>query len=801
VVDVGHVRARDLALELPPVPLEAVMPNEVWERVYDRMAELVVLHRTTLIFVNTRRMAERVARHLADRLGAEHVAAHHGSLAKEYRLDAEQRLKARRPAGADRHRVAGTGHRHRRRRPGLPGRLAAQHRRFAAARGRSGHQVGGMPKGRLFPTSRDDLIECAALLDCVRRGELDALRIPAGAAGRAGAADRRRSGQPRMERGRTVRAGAPRPPYAQLERAQLRRRAAHAGRRLHQPQRRARRLPAPRRRHPARCAGGAAASSTAVTSGGTIPDNADYTVLLEPQGQSVGTVNEDFAVESLAGDVFQLGNTSYRIMRSKPARCAWRTRTAPRPTFPFWLGEAPGRSDELSPAWRGCAARSTGSSRTGRCRTTGERAKRPHRPRGRWLIEHLGLNEDAARQIVDYLARARAALGALPTQDTLVMERFFDESGGMQLVLHSPFGSRINRAWGLALRKRFCRTFNFELQAAATEDAIVLSLSDQPQLPARRSLALPALGHCGAYPGAGLLDAPLFNVRWRWNATTALALPRYAGGRKVAPQLQRMKSDDLLAAVFPDQAACLENVVGERELPSHPLVDQTSTTACTRRWTAKAGSRCCAAWKRARCGCCRATCRRPRRWRWKSSTPALRLPRRRAAGRAPHAGRDEPPLDRSRLHRRPGRARRRTPSPAWPTKPGRRRATATKCTKRWWRWPASPSAEAPQRRLAGMAGEALAESGRATACARPRIRAPTCGWRWNGWPACRPPIPRRRHAGAGDPRQLRRNGDEDWTRDAALVEIMRARLSGFGPLPLAPSRPRWRCPRAPPPSP
>jgi ATP-dependent Lhr-like helicase len=567
VVDVGHVRARDLNLELPPVPLEAVMPNDVWDRVYDRLAELTVQHRTTLVFVNTRRMAERMARHLADRLGEEHVAAHHGSLAREYRLDAEQRLKrgelrvliatASLELGIDIGDVDLVCQ------IGSPRSIAA----FLQRVGRSGHQVGGLPKGRLFPTSRDDLIECTALLDCVRRDELDALRIPpapldvlaqqivAEVACREWSED----GLYHMLRQAS--------PYAQLERKRYddvlhmltdgyTSRQGVRGSYLH------------RDTVSGTLRGRRGGKMTAVMSGGTIPDNADYTVVLEPQGHNIGTVHEDFAVESLAGDVFQLGNTSYRIQRVEAGKVRVEDAHGAAPNIPFWLGEAPGRSDELSLG----VARLRGEIDRLLASAEGEAAIESAVD---WLIEHLGLQDAAARQITEYLARSRAALGALPTLDTLVMERFFDESGGMQLVVHSPFGSRVNRAWGLALRKRFCRTFNFELQAAATEDAIVLSLSESHSFPLDEVWRYLRSNTAEHVLVQALLDAPLFNVRWRWNATVALALPRFAGGRKVAPQLQRMKSDDLLAAVFPDQAACLENIVGERELPSHPLVDQT----------------------------------------------------------------------------------------------------------------------------------------------------------------------------------------------------------------------------------
>ncbi|HEY4072248.1 MAG TPA: DEAD/DEAH box helicase [Herbaspirillum sp.] len=577
IVDVGHIRRRDLAIEVPPVPLEAVMANDVWERVYDRMAELAAMHRTTLIFVNTRRMAERAARHLAERLGNEAVAAHHGSLAKEYRLDAEQRLKrgelrvliatASLELGIDIGDVDLVCQ------VGSPRSIAALLQRV----GRSGHQVGGTPKGRLFPTSRDDLIECAALLDCVRRDELDMLHIPPAPLDVlaqqivAEVACREWSEDALFALIRHA------DPYAQLPRAQFDAivrmlaegttgRHGMRGSYLH------------RDTVAGTLRGRRGAKLTAVTSGGTIPDNADYTVILEPQGQNIGTVNEDFAVESLAGDVFQLGNTSYRILRIETGRVRVEDARGAAPSIPFWLGEAPGRTDELSAGvarLRGAIdALLAGTNGTNGTNGNGD-GNAALNAASDWLMNQVGIDDAAARQIVDYLARSRAALGALPTQDTLVMERFFDESGGMQLVIHTPFGSRINRAWGLALRKRFCRTFNFELQAAATEDAIVLSLSVSHSFALDEVWRYLRSGNAEHVLIQALLDAPLFNVRWRWNATTALSLPRYSGGRKVAPQLQRMKSEDLLAAVFPDQAACLENIVGERELPDHPLVQQT----------------------------------------------------------------------------------------------------------------------------------------------------------------------------------------------------------------------------------
>ncbi|HEY2623724.1 MAG TPA: DEAD/DEAH box helicase, partial [Dyella sp.] len=563
IIDVGHTRQRDLAIEVPPVPLEAVMSNDCWELVYNRLAQLVESHRTTLVFVNTRRMAERVSRHLSERLGKPAVAAHHGSLAKEQRLDAEQRLKrgelsvlvatASLELGIDIGDVDLVCQ------LGSPRSIAA----FLQRAGRSGHAVDGTPKARLFPATRDDLVECTALLDCVRRGELDALiqppqpldvlaqQIVAEVACREWSEDALfamvRGAHPYRELTReqfdaTVRMLAegfatPRGPRA----AYIHRDAVHG-------QLRARR----------------GARLTAVTSGGAIPDTADYLVVLEPQATIIGTVNEDFAVESLAGDVFQLGNTSYRIQRVERDRLRVEDAQGVPPNIPFWLGEAPGRTAELS----------HGVSRLREEIATrlddGGVAAVMH-----WLQHTLGLSDAAAQQLTDYLAAAKTALGVLPTQNTLVFERFFDESGGTQLIIHTPWGSRINRAWGLALRKRFCRQFNFELQAAATEDAIVLSLSTSHSFPLEEVARYLHSGSAEQVLIQALLDAPLFPARWRWNATTALALPRFQGGRKVPPPLQRMKSEDLLAAVFPDQVACLENIAGEREIPDHPLVNQT----------------------------------------------------------------------------------------------------------------------------------------------------------------------------------------------------------------------------------
>ena len=561
IVDCGHTRERDVRIEVPDSPLEAVMSGEVWTQVYDRLAALAAEHRTTLVFVNTRRHAERIARHLSERLGDEQVSAHHGSMARELRLAAEGRLKrgelkclvatASLELGIDIGEVDLVCQ------IGSPRSIAALLQRV----GRSGHQLGGTPKGRLFPLSRDELLECAALIDCVRRGELDRLRIPgkpldvlaqqivAEVAAREWDADQLfhlvRRAYPYRDLGRAE--------FDEIVTLLAEGFATRRGRRgalVH---------------HDAvngRLRGRRGARLTALTSGGTIPDTADYQVVLEPQGQPIGTVNEDFAIESLQGDVFQLGNCSYRIQRIEQGRVRVEDARGQPPSIPFWLGEAPGRSDELS----------EGVSRLRR--EIGERLAGGLEPAVRWLVDAVGIAAPAAAQLAAYLAAARTALGVLPTRDTLVLERFFDEAGGMQLVIHSPFGSRVNRAWGLALRKRFCRSFNFELQAAATEDAIVLSLTTAHSFELAEVARYLHSNTVRPLLVQALCAAPMFPVRWRWSAAIALALPRMRAGRKVPAPLARMAAEDLLATVFPDQVACAENLTGELEIPDHPLVRQ-----------------------------------------------------------------------------------------------------------------------------------------------------------------------------------------------------------------------------------
>jgi ATP-dependent Lhr-like helicase len=548
LVDCGRVRALDVAIELPSSPLSAVCSHEVWEEIYERMATLIREHRTTLVFVNTRKLAERIAARLASRLGEDQVSCHHGSLARARRLDAEERLKSGRlralVATASLELGIDVGEVDLALLVGSTRSIAT----FVQRVGRAGHGLGRVPKGRVFPLTRDELVEAAAILGALRRGLLDRTPCPPPAldilAQQVVAACVPEAWAEDDLFARFRRAW----PYRDLAREDFDAVCAlHAGGReslLHEDGVN-RRLRATRR-----------ARLTAITAGGAIPDVGDYRVLLEPDGTPVGSVNEDFAIESSAGDVFQLGAASWRILRVEPGVVRVADARGSPPTLPFWTGEAPGRSNEL--AAEVSAVRGLGVDPAA-------------------LTQAWGLDEPAARQIADYLSEGRAALGVVPLQGHLVLERFFDETGGTQLVLHAPFGSRVNRALGLALRKRFCRSFGFELQAAANEEAIVLSLSTQHSFPLEEVFGYLHPNTARDVLVQAVLAAPMFETRWRWNVARALLVPRSRGGARVPTQLQRMRAADLLAAAFPEVVACAENLPGG-DLPvplDHPLVRQT----------------------------------------------------------------------------------------------------------------------------------------------------------------------------------------------------------------------------------
>ncbi len=580
IIDAGHRRELELSVEVPRSPLTAVMSNEVWGEVYERIEELIKAHKTTLIFVNTRRLAERMTHNLTERLGSEVIAAHHGSISKEMRLDAERRLKSGElkaiVATASLELGIDIGSVDLACQIGSPKSIAT----FLQRVGRSGHTIGGTPRGKIFPLSLDELAECAALLDAVKRGELDSIIMPEKpldvlAQQIVAEVSCREYGEEELYE---LYRGAY--PYRELERdefdevikmlsqgfsVQKGRRGAYIHHDMVNGRLRARK----------------GARLAAIVSGGTIPDSFDYDVILEPVGTFIGTVNEDFAIESVPGDIFLLGNHSWRILKVNGGKVRVEDAGGLPPTIPFWFGEAPGRSPEFSAAvsrLREEISEGLGDIESLKKNDTltdsfpddgwkEEAVKR--------LMKGAGLTLDAADQLVTYMATVKAALGVIPTQKKLVMERFFDEAGAMHLVIHSPFGSRMNRAWGLALRKRFCRKFNFELQAAATEDSIILSLGATHSFPLEEVYFYLHPNNVRHVLTQALLDSPMFEVRWRWNASTALAVLRRWTGKKVPPAVQRIHAEDLIAQVFPDQIACLENIVGEREVPDHPLVNQT----------------------------------------------------------------------------------------------------------------------------------------------------------------------------------------------------------------------------------
>ncbi|HEU4941519.1 MAG TPA: helicase-related protein, partial [Candidatus Eisenbacteria bacterium] len=548
IVDIGHRRDLDLAIEVPDSPLATVCSHEQWDEIVARAADLIRAHRTTLVFVNTRKLAERIAAKLTMVLGEDEVTSHHGSLARERRLEAERRLKqgelralvatASLELGIDIGEVDLVIQ------IGETSSISVLLQRV----GRSGHALGRTPKGRIFPLTQDQLVLAAALLDSVRRGDLDRLHVPDRPldilAQQIVAACVAETWDEETLHEAFRRAWN----YRRLERAEfdevVRLHTQGRGALLHRDGVNGR-LRATKR-----------ASITALTSGGAIPDTGQYRVVLEPEGTLVGSLDEDFAVEANGGDVFQLGNASWQILRVEPGVVRVADARGAPPTIPFWLGEGPARTDELAAA-------------VGRVREQGRDE--------RWLTQEAGVAPAAATQLAEYLEEGARALGAVPTPECVVLERFFDESGGMQLVVHAPFGSRINRAWGLALRKRFCRGFGFELQAAANEEAIVISLGPQHSFPLEDVFQFLHVDVARDLLVQALLDAPMFGTRWRWNLTRSLLVSRTQGGKRVPTPLIRMRAEDELVRAFPSALACPETMPpGDLPVPwEHPLVRQT----------------------------------------------------------------------------------------------------------------------------------------------------------------------------------------------------------------------------------
>jgi len=602
IIDTGFLRTLDLDIVLPDLPLEAVLSQEAAKSLYDRMTGLIQRHRTTLVFVNTRRQAERVARALSERLGEDRVTSHHGSLARPQRLEAEHRLKAGElkalVATASLELGIDIGDVDLVCQLGITDSVATWLQRL----GRAGHSLDRVPKGRLFPTSRDELVTALALVDAIRRQELEPCHIAVAHLDVLAQQIVAMCATDEWEEERllqTVRRAAPysglsRETFTEILTMLAEGYATSRGRRGAY-------LYWDRIRH--RLRGRRNARLTAITCGGAIPDTADYRVIVEPTGEVIGSVDEDFAIESLAGDIFQLGNNSWRVLRlERDALRVEDARGAP-PSIPFWFGEAPGRSDVLAKAvsrlreeiFQG-VMETTGGTGTGLKGVPGPDGRVPNVPGGihsvpeerslpsppspleaiqSQLQQSLRLNHEAVHQAVEYLTAAGKALGTMPNQKRIVLERFFDEAGDLQLIIHSPYGSRVNRAWGLALRKRFCRRFNFELQAAATEDALLLSLGSGQSFPLEAVKEFLNSATVHDLLTQAVLDNPMFTARWRWNATVSLAVRRFRNGRRTPPYLIRIEAEDLVTAVFPDQLACLENIQGDREIPDHPLVRQT----------------------------------------------------------------------------------------------------------------------------------------------------------------------------------------------------------------------------------
>lgn len=572
IVDTGFRRAIDISIEVPGSPLSALMSNEVWEELYQRLVELINTHATTLVFVNTRRLSERLALALADRLGEHAVCSHHGSMSKDHRFAAEQKLKAGElkvlVATASMELGIDIGSVDLVVQFSSPKSIAT----FLQRVGRSGHSIHGRPKGILFPLTRDDLVEATALLHSISQGQLDQIVMPTAPAdilaqqivaevsSKSLTLEGQEAGWDVQDLFALVRNAYS---YRDLKfdefitlvkmladgyTSRRGRRGAH----LH--------FDAINNRVRSR----RGANLIALTNGGAIPDMFDYQVVLDPEDVVVGSLNEDFALEALPGDVFTLGTHSWQLLRVDGLKVRVRDAQGMPPTIPFWFGEGPGRTHELSIA-------------VSQLRETIAELLLNDSANAatQWVVDHVNVPRAGAVQLIEYLQTGMQALGVMPTRDTLVMERFFDEVGDMHVVIHSPFGSRLNRAWGLALRKRFCRSFNFELQAAANEDSIVISLGSVHSFPLEDVFRYLQTATVRDVLVQALLDAPMFEVRWRWNATRSLAIQRNRNGKRVPPQFQRMDAEDLVAHVFPDQIACAENLTGRRNIPEHPLVHQT----------------------------------------------------------------------------------------------------------------------------------------------------------------------------------------------------------------------------------
>ncbi|HEX4414588.1 MAG TPA: DEAD/DEAH box helicase, partial [Lacipirellulaceae bacterium] len=561
IIDTGHIRELDLAIEVPSSELSAVCPVETWQEIYARLCELINGHRSTLVFVNTRRLAERVTHYLEEKLGKGSVASHHGSLSRETRLKAEEQLKAGQlkaiVATASLELGIDIGYIDLVCQIGSPRSIAT----FLQRVGRAGHALGRVPKGRLFALTRDELIEALALVRAVKRGRLDQVDIPTAPLDILAQQIVASVACDEWQEDELYAMCREASPYRDLERREFDEVVGMLSEGIAPGNRSAAYLHRDQINH--RLRGRRNARISALTSGGAIPEMADYRVVTEGDRTFVGTLNEDFAMESQTGNVFQLGNMSWRILYVRGGEVTVRDAHGAPATVPFWLGEAPGRTPELSREFSELREE------------IWERAENSDVGGGAWLQKECGADDWAAQQAIAYVSAQAAAMGVIPSQRRVVFERFFDESGGMQLVIHAPFGARINRAWGLALRKCFCRNFDFELQAIADDNGIVLAMGPQQSFPLEQMFALLDPSFAESVLLQALMAVPMFGIRWRWNVTRALAVLRLRGGKKVPPHLQRFRAEDLLTAVFPMQTACFEHRTGDLEPPDHPLIRQT----------------------------------------------------------------------------------------------------------------------------------------------------------------------------------------------------------------------------------
>ena len=570
IINVGHKRKLDIAVEVPGIPLAPVASHDLWEEIYNRLTELVNENRSTLIFVNTRKQAERITMNLAKRLGEEFVATHHGSLSRKTRLAAENKLKngeikaliatASLELGIDIGFVDLVCQ------IGSPRSISATLQRI----GRAGHWRGAIPKGRLFATTRDELIELAALCRAILACDLDKLIMPekpldilaqqivAMCAVEDWQVDDLFSVIKNAYPYRNLNKKEYMSIVTMLTEGISARRGRYGSYLMHDQVNK-------------KLKGRRGARMAAITSGGAIPESNLYQVIAEPDGMTVGTLDEDFAIECNKGDIILLGNTSWRIRRVENAagRVSVENAHGAPPTVPFWLGEGPSRTAELS--------KHVSDLR----QIVSDKALTDTASASSWLQQECKVDQSGAEQIIEYIVEGRKVLNAIPSQELIIAERFFDEGGGMQLIIHAPFGGRINKAWGLALRKKFCRSFNFELQAAATDNGLNISLAEQHSFPLGDVFYYLTPNNLKETLTQAVLASPIFATRWRWDAVRSLALLRFMGGRKVPPYLQRLKSDDLLAAVFPAAATCQDNQVGEIELPDHPLINEVMKDVLT----------------------------------------------------------------------------------------------------------------------------------------------------------------------------------------------------------------------------